>query len=86
MSNIIKDDLKLCGQINKSHKNTIAVTEESVLVLGEPNITVKVCISLKRLLIVTFNIEVIRIPSFLVRSEACILSVNQTSMSLRKPW
>ena len=28
---------------------------------GEPNITVKVCVSLKRLLIVTFNIKAVRI-------------------------
>ena len=46
-----------------SKKNAIAVTEESTLVLGELNITVKVCISLKRLLIVTFNIKAIRIHS-----------------------
>ena len=47
----------------QNSKNTIADTEESTLVLGEPNITVKVCISLKRLLIVTFNIKAIRIQS-----------------------
>ena len=41
----------------------MAGTEESTLVLGEPNITVKVCVSLKRLLIVTFNIKTIRIQS-----------------------
>ena len=35
----------------------MAGTEESTLVLGEPNIKVKVCVSLKRLLIVTFNIK-----------------------------
>ena len=34
-------------------RNGMAGTEESPLVLGEPNITVKVCVSLKRLLIVT---------------------------------
>ena len=45
-----------------SKKNAIAVTEESTLVLGELNITVKVCISL-RLLIVTFNIKAVRIHS-----------------------
>ena len=38
-------------------------TEESTLVLGVPKITVKVCFSLKRLLIVTFNIKIIRIQS-----------------------
>ena len=38
-------------------------TEESTLVLGGPNIIVKVCVSLKRLLIVTFNIKAIRIQS-----------------------
>ena len=41
----------------------MAGTEESTLVLGEPNIKVKVCVSLKRLLIVTFNIKAIRIQS-----------------------
>ena len=39
----------------------MAGTEESTLVLREPNITVKVCVSLKRPLIVTFNIKAIRI-------------------------
>ena len=38
-------------------------TEESTLALGGPNITVNVCVSLKRLLIVTFNIKAIRIQS-----------------------
>ena len=47
----------------QSSKNGTAVTEESTLVLGEPSITVKVCISLKRLLIVTFNIKAVRIQS-----------------------
>ena len=41
----------------------MAGTEENTLVLGEPNITVKVCVSLKRLLIVTFNIRAIRMQS-----------------------
>ena len=41
----------------------MAGTEESTLVLGEPNIKVKVCVSLKRLLIVSFNIKAIRIQS-----------------------
>ena len=41
----------------------MAGTEENALVLGEPNIIVKVCVSLKRLLIVTFNIKAIRIQS-----------------------
>ena len=40
----------------------MAGTGESTLV-GEPNITLKVCVSLKRLLIVTFNIKAIRIKS-----------------------
>ena len=38
-------------------------TEENTLVLGELNIIVKVCVSLKRLSIVTFNIKTIRIQS-----------------------
>ena len=38
-------------------------TEENTLVLGEPNIIVKVCLSLKRILIVTSNIKTIRIQS-----------------------
>ena len=38
-------------------------TEESNLVLGEPNITLKIYVSLKRLLIVTFNIKAIRIQN-----------------------
>ena len=41
----------------------MACTEENTLVLGEPNIIVKVCVSLKRLLIVTFNIKAVRIQS-----------------------
>ena len=41
----------------------MAGTKESALVLGEPNIKVKVCASLKRLLIVTFNNKAIRIQS-----------------------
>ena len=41
----------------------MAGTQEKTLVLGEPNVTVKVCVSLKRLLIVTFNIKAIRIQS-----------------------
>ena len=41
----------------QNSKNTITITEKSTLVLGELNITVKVCISLKRLVIVTFNIQ-----------------------------
>ena len=41
----------------------MAGTEENTLVLGEPNIIVKVCVSLKRLLIVTFNIKATRIQS-----------------------
>ena len=41
----------------------MAGAEENTLVLGEPSIIVKVCISLKRLLIVTFNIKAIRIQS-----------------------
>ena len=56
--------LNLCGQIKKTQKNTMAVTEKSTLVLGEPNITVKVYVSLKRLLIVSSNIKAIRIQSF----------------------
>ena len=39
----------------------MAGTEENTLALGEPNIIVKACVSLKRLLIVTFNIKAIRI-------------------------
>ena len=86
---------KLVRPNKQNSKNVIAVTEESILVLGEPNITVKVYISLKRLLIVSSNINAIRIQSFkcshpvnslLVGSEACVLSINRTSTSLRKPW
>ena len=39
----------------------MAGTEESTLILGEPNIKVKVCVNLKRLLTVTFNIKATRI-------------------------
>ena len=39
----------------------MAGTEKNTLALGEPNIIVKVCVSLKKLLIVSFNIKVIRI-------------------------
>ena len=39
----------------------MAGTEENTLALGEPNIIVKACVSLKRLLIVTFDIKAIRI-------------------------
>ena len=41
----------------------MAGTEESTIVLGEPNIKEKVCVVLKKkkLLIVTFNIKAIRI-------------------------
>ena len=46
-----------------AQKYAIAVIEESTLVLGEPNITVNVRISIKRLLIVTFNIKAVRIQS-----------------------
>ena len=49
----------------QNSKNAIGVIEESSLVLGEPNITVcmyfEVCISLKKLLMVTFNIKAIKI-------------------------
>ena len=38
-------------------------TEESTLVLGGPNIIVKVCVSQKKLLMVTFTIKAIRIQS-----------------------
>ena len=55
---------KLVRPNKQNSKNVIAVTEESILVLGEPNITVKVYISLKGLLIVTFNIKAVRIQSF----------------------
>ena len=55
--------LNFCCQINKNQKNIIVVNEESPLVLGERNITVKVCTNLKRLLLITFNIKVIRIQS-----------------------
>ena len=41
----------------------MAGTAENTLVLGETKIIVKVCVSLKRLLIVTFNIKAIRIQS-----------------------
>ena len=44
----------------QNSKNAIAGTEESTLVLGESNITVKVCVSPKRLPIVTFNIKAVR--------------------------
>ena len=53
--------LSLCGQINKTQQNATAGTEKSTLVLGEPNITVKVCVSLKKLPVVTFNINPVRI-------------------------
>ena len=55
--------LNLCGQINKTQENAMAGTEKSTLILGQLNIIVKVCVSLKRLLIVTFNIKTIRIQS-----------------------
>ena len=42
-----------------SKKNAIAITEESTLVLGQPIITIKVRISLKRLLTVTFNVKTV---------------------------
>ena len=41
----------------------MAGAEENALVLGEPNIIVKVCAGLKRLLIVTLNVKAIRIQS-----------------------
>ena len=41
----------------------MAGIEESTLVLGEPNMKEKVCVVLKKLLIVTFNIKAIRIQS-----------------------
>ena len=41
----------------------MAGTEENTVVLGQPNVIVKVYFSLKRLLIVTFNIKAIRIQS-----------------------
>ena len=47
----------------QNSKNVIVVTEENTLVLGEPNFAVKVFISLKRLLIVTFNIKAVRTQS-----------------------
>ena len=53
--------LNFCCQINKNQKNILVVNEESPLVLGERNITVKVCTNLKRLLLITFNIKAIRI-------------------------
>ena len=56
----------------------MAGTEESTLVLGGPNITVKVCVSLKRLLIVTFNIKVIRI-----QSSKCSHPVKRTFEGIR---
>ena len=37
--------------------------ESTLIYTREPNITVKVCVSLKKLLIVTFNIKAIRIQS-----------------------
>ena len=42
-----------------SKKNAIAITEESTLVLGQSIITIKVRISLKRLLTVTFNVKAV---------------------------
>ena len=73
----------------------MAGTEENTLVLGEPNIIVKVCVSLKRLLIVTFNIKPIRIQSSKCSHPVklplggirSLHFVNQLNlMSLRKPW
>ena len=55
--------LNLCGQKNKTQEDAMAGTDENTLVLGEPNMTVKVCVCLKRLLIVTFNIKAIRTQS-----------------------
>ena len=42
----------------------MAGTEENTLVLGEPNVMIKLCVSLKRLLMVTFNIKTVRIQSY----------------------
>ena len=51
---------KLMGSTKEnSKKNAIAITEESTLVLGQPIITIKVRISLKRLLTVTFNVKTV---------------------------
>ena len=41
-----------------------SLTDESTLLLGEPNITVKVYINLTGLLIITINIKANRIKSF----------------------
>ena len=51
------------AKLTKLKENAIGVTEESTLLRGEPNIIVKVCISLKMLLIVTFNVKDARIQS-----------------------
>ena len=44
-------------------QNAIVVNEESSLVPGGPNISVKVYINLKRLLVVILNIKAIKIQS-----------------------
>ena len=54
---------KLMRPNKQNSKNAIAITEESTLVLGRRNITVKVCVSLKRLLIVNCNTKAVRIES-----------------------
>ena len=58
----------------------MAGTKESTLVLGEPNIKVKVCVSLKRLLIVPFNIKAIRI-----QSSKCSHTVKLPFGGIQKP-
>ena len=45
---------------NLKKKNAIQILRK-VPILGELNITIKVCISLKRLLVVTFNIKTVKI-------------------------
>ena len=64
--------------MNKTKENAIAVTEENTLVLGEPNIIVKVCVSLKGLLIVTFNIKAVRI-----QSSKCSYQVKLSFVGIR---
>ena len=50
--------LNKCGQKNKTQKNPAAITVESTVVLGQPNIS-----NSQRLVIVTFTIKALRIQS-----------------------
>ena len=55
--------LNKCGQKSKTQKSPAAITVESTVVLRQPNITLKECINLKRLVIVTFTIKALTIKS-----------------------